>query len=271
MYNAYVTGARCASRKPHNATIAWPTVSYFSDYIVYVDESGDHGLDGIDPDYPVFVLAFCIFKKAEYVARVVPRFQDFRFEHFGHDAVVFHERSIRKELGAFSGLKSPERKRAFLDALTDVIHECSFNVIATVIDKRIYVRRYSSPGNPYHVALAFGLERVAMFLNRRGQKGRLTHLIFERRGRREDDQIELEFRRVCAGRNRTEARLPFEIIFVDKKANSTGLQLADLIARPIGLSVLRPGQPNRAFEVIEPKFDRSPEGRVDGWGLKCFP
>lgn len=30
----------------------------FSDFLVFVDESGDHGLDSIDPGYPVFVLAF---------------------------------------------------------------------------------------------------------------------------------------------------------------------------------------------------------------------
>jgi hypothetical protein len=30
----------------------------FSDYIVYVDESGDHGLQSMDATYPVFVLAF---------------------------------------------------------------------------------------------------------------------------------------------------------------------------------------------------------------------
>ena len=35
----------------------------FSDYVVYVDESGDHSLERIDPDYPVFVLALCVFHK----------------------------------------------------------------------------------------------------------------------------------------------------------------------------------------------------------------
>jgi hypothetical protein len=35
--------------------------SLYSQYIVYVDESGDHSLQSIDPQYPVFVLAFCIF------------------------------------------------------------------------------------------------------------------------------------------------------------------------------------------------------------------
>ncbi|HFD87807.1 MAG TPA: DUF3800 domain-containing protein, partial [Gammaproteobacteria bacterium] len=32
-----------------------------SEYIVFVDESGDHGLRSIDEAYPIFVLAFCIF------------------------------------------------------------------------------------------------------------------------------------------------------------------------------------------------------------------
>jgi hypothetical protein len=32
-----------------------------STYIAYVDESGDHGLQTIDNQYPLFVLAFCVF------------------------------------------------------------------------------------------------------------------------------------------------------------------------------------------------------------------
>ena len=34
----------------------------FSDYIVYVDESGDHSLTSINPQNPVFVLVFCVFE-----------------------------------------------------------------------------------------------------------------------------------------------------------------------------------------------------------------
>jgi hypothetical protein len=33
----------------------------FSNFIVYVDESGDHGMQTVDPNYPLFVLAFCVF------------------------------------------------------------------------------------------------------------------------------------------------------------------------------------------------------------------
>lgn len=66
-------------------------------------------------------------------------------------------------------------------------------------------------------------------------------------------------------------RLPFDIVMADKKCNSAGLQIADLVARPIGRRLLDPKQPNRAFELLEPKFRRSPRGRIEGWGLKIFP
>jgi RNase P/RNase MRP subunit p30 len=47
--------------------------------------------------------------------------------------------------------------------------------------------------------------------------------------------------------------------------------VADLVARPIGIKVLRPAQTNRAFDIVERKFRRSPAGEVKGWGLKVFP
>ncbi|WP_155519216.1 DUF3800 domain-containing protein, partial [Lactobacillus delbrueckii] len=88
----------------------------------------------------------------------------------------------------------------------------------------------------------------------KNQQRALTHVIFERRGRKEDNELELEFRRMCDGANRQGIRLPFDIVFATKQVNSTGLQLADLVARPIGMSVLRPGQENRAFDVLKRKF-----------------
>ena len=45
----------------------------------------------------------------------------------------------------------------------------------------------------------------------------------------------------------------------------------DMVARPVALSVLRPGQPNRAMAILEGKLWCGPDGRVDGYGLKCFP
>ena len=34
----------------------------FSDFIVFADESGDHGLVSINPQFPVFALAFFVVR-----------------------------------------------------------------------------------------------------------------------------------------------------------------------------------------------------------------
>ncbi|HEY5610214.1 MAG TPA: DUF3800 domain-containing protein, partial [Thermoanaerobaculia bacterium] len=141
---------------------------------------------------------------------------------------------------------------------------------ASAIRKDHLVDRYKYPNNPYEIALGFGLERVARWLSRKGQTGPTT-VIVECRGKREDDELELEFRRVCAGANYRGEKFTLEPRFVAKAANVPGLQVADLIARPIGRHILDPRQPNRAFEVIERKLDRSPSGAISGWGLKVFP
>ena len=94
--------------------------------------------------------------------------------------------------------------------------------------------------------------------------------------KKEDGELELEFRRVCDGNNRLGIALPFEILFSDKKAMSSGLQLADLVARPIGLNFLRPDQENQAFDVLKKKFycegGREQVGRdYEGCGMKIYP
>lgn len=45
----------------HKPIAAQPPERRYSDFVVYVDESGDHSLASIDPNYPVFVLALCVF------------------------------------------------------------------------------------------------------------------------------------------------------------------------------------------------------------------
>ncbi|MHB1951566.1 MAG: DUF3800 domain-containing protein [Acidiferrobacteraceae bacterium] len=243
----------------------------FSDYLVFVDESGDHGLEVIDLDYPMFVLAFCVINKADYVGTVVPAIQRFKLKHFGHDNVILHERDMRKDIGHFAFLKSREKKTAFLDELTQIVADLPFCLICSVIRKEALKRKYADPHNPYHVALGFGLERVYSYLQKNRAGTARTHVVVERRGRREDADLELEFRRVCDGGNYHGEKLPLEIEFADKKANLPGLQLADLAARPVGMSILRPRQPNRAFEVLKGKFYTNPKGNHVGWGLKCFP
>src|SRR6185312_10479573 len=117
-----------------SAAAAVVPVGKFSNFIVYVDESGDHGMQTLDPNYPVFVLAFCVFYKRHYAEKVAPALQKFKFNHFGHDLVVLHEREIRKEMGEFK-FRNRRHKQQFIDQLTDIIDAANFILISCVIDK----------------------------------------------------------------------------------------------------------------------------------------
>lgn len=243
----------------------------FSDYIVYVDESGDHGLLSIDPEFPVFVLAFCVFEKSHYIHSAVPAAQRIKFDYFGHDQVIFHERQIRKQEPPFAFLKNRERRDEFMRRLDQLVEESNFLLIAAAIDKRALKNKYKHPDNPYEIALCFCMERLYFFLRDMAHLGKKTTLVVESRGRTEDESLELAFRRIADGANQCGPMPEFEIVFSDKRCNATGLQIADLIVRPIGRYILKPDQPNRAYEVLKQKFRKNTRGTIQGFGLKVFP
>lgn len=247
-----------------------PAPTTFSDLVVYADESGDHGLDRIDPGYPIFVLAFVIMRREDYVGKITPALQRLKFKYWGHDQVVFHEREIRKKLGPFSILTNSETKAEFMEDLSALIENARFRLAVAAIDKSRLVKEYSSARNPYELALSLCMERLLMCMRVSRQGGKLVHVIFEARGRNEDNSLELEFRRIAANQARWGEKnqdflwAKFEPIFARKDANAAGLQLADLVARPCGLRAFRPNQANRAFDALRAKLVGH-----DGW--RSFP
>lgn len=226
----------------------------FSDYVVYVDESGDHSLTSIDKDYPIFVLAFCIFHKRHYAEKIIPAIEKLKFNYFGHDSVVLHENEICKQKGDFAFLTHLPTRNAFMASLTSIMEESNFILISCVVDKARLSRGAGGPPNPYHIALGICLEALHRFLAEKMQEHVTTHVVVECRGRKEDAELELVFRRICDGDNSAGRILPFDVVFADKKTNLAGLQLADLVARPVGLSYLRPQQPNQAFDILKKKL-----------------
>lgn len=240
----------------------------FSDFIVYADESGDHGMVNIDPQYPMFALTFCVMRKDAYTAEIVPAMQGFKFGIWGHDTVVLHEHEIRKSTGPFGILRTDRALRTrFMDELNALIETAPMTIYASVIDKAKHRAKYANPWNPYEIALHFCMERLHILMTAEKQHGKTVHVVFESRGPKEDKELELEFRRISGNdshwgyRRHDFSRFDFQPVFIPKAANASGLQLADLTARPNALSRLRPDQPNRAFEIIQPKLG----------GLKCFP
>lgn len=221
----------------------------FSDYIVYVDESG-HASPEPDPNFPCFVLAFCLFEKTTYCTQVVPAVQKLKFDFFGHDMVVLHEREIRKSSGPFTILQNRHVREPFLTQLTGLLQQTEFAILHRSIHK---AGQHAETDNLYHIAAQSCLEALFDKIVELGEPSKITFVVFERRGTNEDRLLELEFRRICGGDNRHGAVYPFAPVFSSKQSNSTGLQFADLVARPIGLAMLRPNQKNRTYNILASK------------------
>ena len=242
----------------------------FGEYIIYADESGDHSLTSVDEQHPVFVLSFCIFNKLKYTSTVLPKVNQFKFDFWGHDLAILHNREIRRPEKDFAFLQIADVREKFFLELNQLIEELPFNIIATVIDKRRLKEKYAQPHSPYETALKFCLERAYSFLHQQGATNLVYNVVVEQRGLNEDKELELAFRRIVNKGNWYDAPLPFEIIFANKKVNSCGLQIADLVAHPIGRHVINPEQENRSFKILEQKIIGR-NGKKEGYGLKVFP
>ncbi len=213
--------------------------------LIYIDESGDHGADNRNGDYPVFVLVACSFESSDYVRHFLPSMIEFKLRHWGHELAVLHEREIRRPQGEFSFLLNASKRGAFLQELSELVRLSHAHVHAVAWDKRDPARRFS-----YGACLSHLLEELTF-----GEASEPPpSVILESRGRHEDDRTvkaicDLSLERFGA------------IRFVDKKANVAGLQLADLCARPIGMRILRPDSINRAYaESVRPLMHISRNG-----------
>jgi hypothetical protein len=237
-------------------------VSEFSDYIVFVDESGSPTLSHIDPNHPVFVLVFCVFNKWEYCDVIQPAVKRLKFEFFGHDMAILHSHEIRKRSGDFNILMNKKRRELFLTRLDDIIKNSSFEIIATVIDKReVYGEQSENIDYIYHHALWECVKKLHHCLKLKNATNKMTHIIAESRGRTEDRNLIDAFMRISYALKITEdtAQLLYHtdhlsLLFAEKKINSAGLQIADLVGHPIGRHAINPEQPNHAFDILKNKI-----------------
>ena len=240
-----------------------------SRYLVFIDESGDHSLHKIDPNYPVFALVCCVISKEEYINNLAPSLLKLKIDFSGHDNFVIHERDLVKKKQFGRSITDSEQKK-IMQEIANIVSSTKCKIISAVIDKHKLTRQYVKPSSPYDLALKFCLERIHYELISVHNLGS-TYIICESRGTKEDSQLQSVFRSICSGDNATGRPLPFELSFATKDNNILGLQFVDLLARPIGLRFLRPKQANQAADLIWQKLRKDPAGKPEGWGLKIFP
>jgi len=222
-------------------------ISNPSKYIAFIDECGDHSLEKIDIDFPIFTLSIIIIERSYYVEHLIPLFAKFKLKFWNHEGVNLHSRDIRNSLGDFNFLQVPDLRKMFFNDLECLISNMSFKIFASVINKELYKKRQKEGlVNPYNLAIGSIFKQLESFLKQRRETS--LPIIVESRGKREDGQLRSFFYDVES--LRVDKNLNFLLSFHKKGENISGMQIADLCAYPIARKYLNPEKENRSFEII---------------------
>ncbi len=219
-----------------------------SKFIAFIDECGDHSLEKIDKEFPIFALSTIVIERNHYIETLVPLFTKLKLKFWNHEGVNLHSRDIRHSFGDFNFLQVPDLKKIFFDDLEFLMEKISFRIFSSVIDKQKYKdRQKDNLINPYNLAIGCILGYLESFLENEGED--LLPIIVESRGKKEDEQLRLFFDNAELLRRN---KLPnFSVSFHKKNDNIAGMQIADLCAYPIARKYLNPEKDNKSFDIIK--------------------
>jgi len=240
--------------------------------ILFIDESGDHSLKIVDPQFPIFTLAGCIFEHAYYERYAVKQVEEFKLSLFGRSELILHDADIRRARNGFEQMADPVFREEFYRRTNDLMTALDFKIVAASLKKFEHQQRYVNPAHPYNYCMECLIERYYHELVERNETG---SILAESRGNHFDRELKFSFdeylqRGVTGvpGVNLRSRILGLE--FLPKSANTAGLQIADLIATPISHFVL--GKTNRkSYDVLLPKFRCDTFGNYLGQGLQILP
>ncbi|MFN7313498.1 MAG: DUF3800 domain-containing protein [Bacteroidota bacterium] len=242
-------------------------------YYLFIDETGDHGLTTLNPDFPLFLLCGALIAEQEY-EKITSSFNTIKTNLWGNKSVIFHSRDIRKCEKEFSILFDLEKKKWFYENLNAAIANHNYTIIASAIQKDNYIKKFGKLSNDvYELALSFIIERAIFYLDGVNDNSKKLFIVIEKRGKKEDKKLDEHFQRLLArGTSYVSAdRLrsySLSIHFKNKKENINGLQLADLIAYPIARNVIEPYRANPAYDIVQQKIYNKNGKR---YGLKIYP
>lgn len=242
-------------------------------YSLYIDESGDHGLSNLNPNFPIFLLCGIVIS-SENCEELNNDFNAVKRAIWKSEQVIFHSRDIRKCEKEFKHLFDLKLKAEFYEKIDRVIAETDYKIIASAIKKQNYIKKYGKLSDDvYEISLSFIIERAIFYLESLKKTGISLEVVIEKRGPKEDKKLDEHFQRILSRgtgyiKPSKLANYNPSIIFRHKKENINGLQLADLIAYPIARYILEPERVNPAFEVFKNKLYKK---SGDKFGLKIFP
>ena len=227
-------------------------------HFLFFDETVDHGLTYVDPNFPLFLLCGCLFKESELTS-FEEKMNEIRQTYWKTNDVIFHSREIRKCEGPFQTLFDLTLKEKFYQDLNKATEETDFNIIAAGIQKDAFIKQFGKLGHdPYEVCFSFIVEQLVLHLKERNRNAQCT-LIFERRGKKEDHQIISHFNKIRdAGTGNLDSSAVQQTIsgceLSAKWENQIGLQCADLCAYPLARNLILEGEPSKAADIVKQKI-----------------
>ena len=241
--------------------------------VLFLDESGDHNLSVIDPQYPIFVLGGVIMDQDYAEGDLTEALNEFKRDMFGTPDIILHTADITRNRNGFEKMQCPDFRNRFYRRLNELMRELAYSVVACVIRKGEHLGRYGVAAlDPYMLSLDILVERFCFEVGHVSKGG---VIVAESRDPTLDRGLELGWLNLkIKGTSHFPAReIDRRILALNlrsKKENIAGLQMADLVVTPIGRHTL--GKPDKEdWEIVETKFRRGKRGRVEGYGLVTLP
>lgn len=256
---------------------------------LYIDEVGNSDLRAsADPNHRYLSLTGLVFE-LEYVAQeVFPAIESLKarfFHSHPDDPIILHRKELVNKRPPFEQLRDPGIERRFNTELLVLLDRLDYVVFTVTIDKLEHTQKYQRwQFDPYHYCLTVLVERYVMWLHKKQAVG---DVLAESRGGKEDRRLKRSFRAVYDNGSQYLAPEVFsqrltskELKVKPKKINIAGLQIADLLAHPCFKAALarRNKQPlpttfgGKIADIVQAKkYDRSPSGKIEGWGRKWLP
>jgi Protein of unknown function (DUF3800) len=241
--------------------------------ILFLDESGDHSLTKIDVQYPMFVLAGVIMDSEYHVHEATDIMNKAKKELFGKDDIVFHTADISRNRNGFERLIEKAFREKFFQKMNQMMSELKYMVVAAAVKKEEHLKQYGLAAlDPYLLSLECLVERFVFKLKENNEDGLI---VAECRNSILDNELELAFLNLKIQGTRYIPAVEIkqrihQLTTRRKEENITGLQIADLVASPIGRYVLgKPIKPD--FEIVKQKFRRGKLGQFEGYGLVVLP
>jgi hypothetical protein len=250
-------------------------------YYMFLDECGTHAVAPIDRNFPVFALCGIIVDAEKYHEFDV-KWKNWKIGALGIDDPKIHEPDLRKYSKRFR--RNTDDERSEVDtSLKSLLEGLDFHCIAAVVDLAAFGSLHPTgrvddflPQSCYLMAIDFVMERFVHFLQRFGQDAR-GHVFAESRGPKEDVLVNYEYVRLQKEGTQFISESDFRyqlrpyIEFHRKSSNNSGLQVADIAARPLAEKVIDPGSNPKRWDVFMEKLYDGCKGEPFSYGLKVFP